>query len=691
MTILSLKYQLLFIFTLCWFSGFSQVNTPDSTKILEEITITTYGFPNRDANRLTNAESFIGENQIRNQVQSSLVGLLNIAPGVRMEERSPGSYRLSLRGSLLRSPFGIRNIKIYIDDFPLTDAGGNTYLNLLDSRSLHSIILLKGPQSSIFGANTGGAILIRTSDYRTNQKEINLEVGSYGLFHQTVKLVQLLKDYSFSINAAYQQSDGYRENSALKRKYFQTSHQWSYSKNGQLKIFAFYSDLSYQTPGGLTEAQLLTNPKAARPATPLLPGAITQQAGIFNETFFAGISNSYHFGAHLHYVTALFGNHTNFKNPFITNFEKRKEGTLGLRSYLNYRNYKNLAQKYDIYFGVEGSRSSSKIRNYGNDKGIPSLVLASDDLLAKQDFAFLKVNIDFNSKLMLELGTSLNFFGYHYESYFPTVITEQKRSFKAELMPKLALSYALYKDFSLRGSIGKGYAPPTLAEVRASDNVINTNLQAEAGWNYEAGLHYNNKNLPFTIDGTIFYFNLKNAIVRRLTATDEEYFINAGGTKQLGTELQTLWDIFMQSDEMFINHIKLTNSFTYNHFKFDNFKNSAQDFTGNNLTGVPRHTVVSGLEFRFRKYLYLFAQHNYTSAIPLNDANAVYARKYHLADMKAGIRDWKIGKSTFNFSIGINNLFNQNYSLGNDLNAANNRYFNPAPMRNYSFDLGVRF
>ena len=42
-----------------------------------------------------------------------------------MEERSPGSYRLSIRGSLLRSPFGVRNVKLYLDDFIFTDAGGN--------------------------------------------------------------------------------------------------------------------------------------------------------------------------------------------------------------------------------------------------------------------------------------------------------------------------------------------------------------------------------------------------------------------------------------------------------------------------------------------------------------------------------------------------------------------------------------
>jgi iron complex outermembrane receptor protein len=48
-----------------------------------------------------------------------------------MEERSPGSYRLNIRGSSLRSPFGVRNVKIYYNNIPFTDPGGNTYLNSL--------------------------------------------------------------------------------------------------------------------------------------------------------------------------------------------------------------------------------------------------------------------------------------------------------------------------------------------------------------------------------------------------------------------------------------------------------------------------------------------------------------------------------------------------------------------------------
>ena len=61
--------------------------------------------------------------------KTSLVSGFNTVAGVRMEERSPASYRINIRGSSLRSPFGVRNVKVYWNDIPVTDPGGNTYFN----------------------------------------------------------------------------------------------------------------------------------------------------------------------------------------------------------------------------------------------------------------------------------------------------------------------------------------------------------------------------------------------------------------------------------------------------------------------------------------------------------------------------------------------------------------------------------
>ncbi|GGI24366.1 TonB-dependent receptor [Pedobacter mendelii] len=657
----------------------AQISQTDSTKNLNEVVIKGY-YNAVPLLRSVSAVSLVDSNLIRNQQNNSPVSIFNTVPGVRMEERSPGSYRLSLRGSLLRSPFGIRNIKIYIDDFPLTDAGGNTYLNLLDVASLGSIEIYKGPEASIFGANTGGAILINSPDNQ-NKIEASISGGSYGLFHQTANIQRSFKNYSFSVTQGYQKSDGYRQNSATDRKYFQTTQQWNYNPSGFLKAFIFYSDLAYKTPGGLTSVQLAQDPKLARPATPTIPGAITQQAAIYNKTIFAGLSNTYQIDKNFRHVIALFTSYTDFKNPFITNYEKRNESTLGLRTFLEF-SQSNENFKWNVQGGLESSGTRTQVKNFNNNAGNPSAMLAYDDLKANQDFAFLRLNFDISSKLLVEMASSINFFNYQYESFFPVVIAAQERKFTAQLMPKIALSYLLNPEISVRASVSKGYSPPTLAEIRSSDNNINNSLQAEKGWNYEFGLRYKTKNNRFYANGNIFQYELKDAIVRRLNANDTEYFINAGGTRQKGIETEAaLW--LIQNQNGFLNGLQLRSSYTYSHYRFENFISGSVNYSGNKLTGVPENVLVSSIEFLFKKEFYLFWQHNYTSTIPLNDANTVYAKRYNLIEAKAGLRNLKIGKAKLEIFSGINNLLNENYSLGNDLNAANNRYFNPAAGRNY--------
>ena len=682
-----LKLKLTLLYTLSAFTALAQTVKPDSTKKLEDVTVKGY-YNRQPLLRSVSAVSLIDSSLIRNQQSSSFVSTLNATPGVRMEERSPGSYRLSLRGSLLRSPFGIRNIKIYVDDFPLTDAGGNTYLNALDVAAIGTMEIYKGPEASIFGANTGGALLINPPALGNNEINVSAITGSYGLFHQTAAIKHQFKNYSFSFSEGYQKSDGYRQNSAMDRKYFQTFQQWNYSNTGSLKAFAFYSDLGYNTPGGLTASQLEQDPKLARPATPTIPGAISQQAAIYNKTIFGGLSNSYQINPNLKHVIALFTTYTDFKNPFITNYEKRYESTLGLRTFLDYTRAKE-DFKFNAQIGLESSATKSQIKNFNNNGGEATAMQASDRLKASQDFAYLRLNFDISNKFLIELASSLNFYRYDYESYFPVVIASKQRKFDTQFMPKAAISYLITSDFSARASVSKGYSPPTIAEVRSSDNNINNNLQAELGWNYELGLRYKTKNNRFYANANVFGYHLKDAIVRRLNQNDAEYFINAGGTKQQGIELETtLW--IVRNDASFLTGLQWRSNYTFSHFRFEDFVSGATAFSGNKLTGVPESILVNSLEFNFPKAFYLFVQHNYTSSIPLNDANTVFAKRYHLVESKLGIRNLRINKTHLDLFAGVNNVLNVNYSLGNDLNAANGRYFNPAAGINFYTGLSVK-
>src|SRR5690606_6867237 len=80
----------------------------------------------------------------------SPVSAFNQKAGVRIEERAPASYRVSIRGSSLRSPFGVRNVKVYWNEVPFTAPDGTTALNLLDLANIKTSQVIKGPSGSIY-------------------------------------------------------------------------------------------------------------------------------------------------------------------------------------------------------------------------------------------------------------------------------------------------------------------------------------------------------------------------------------------------------------------------------------------------------------------------------------------------------------------------------------------------------------
>ena len=684
MRIILLTFTLLFYF----FVGFSQ-NKKDSILILNEVTVKAY-LSSQNLISLPSSAAVINKIQIQQNSIQSLSPVLNSISGVKMEERSPGSYRISIRGSLLRSPFGVRNIKVYYDDFPLTDAGGNTYFNLIDQTAISNIEILKGPDGSLFGANSGGVILLSTQA-NADETSLNLSTGSYGLFRENITVNHKNKNFEYNIHQAVQYADGYRENSQLKRYFFQTAEKWNYQPKAMLQFSGFYSDLGYETPGGLTASQVVANSRAARPATLTLPGAIQQKAAIYNQTLFGGLRHEYQFTNQWKHVLSISGTTTDFKNPFITNYEKRQEESFAIRTYFEFKNEYLSKLKYQWNTGWEFQETNTAIRNYGNNNGVATSILSADRIKNQMQFLFTRFAFQSGIRFKAEISTSLNFSKYTFqplpESINNPVIGTQ--NLKPAWMPRLSLSYILGKQLVMRGIISKGFSTPTTAEIRASDAQINTNLRPESGWNYEIGLRFWSPSESVYLDFSTYYYQLNNAIVRRVNANDQDYFVNAGGTNQKGIELQLASKILKNRNGLIIN-MDFNSALSLNDYKFRNYILGTADFSGNLLTGVPKINLNSNLYFDFEKGFNLFIQHQYNGKTSLNDAASVFADSYHLVMMKLG---WKkrLKTTLLNINIGVDNRFNENYSLGNDLNAFGGRYFNPAANKNYFISMGLRF
>jgi len=664
----------------------------DTTKHLSQVTVTGY-LIDQPVLGVPASVSVLSPAQLQLQPGSSLVPALNTVPGVRMEERSPGSYRLSIRGSLLRSPFGVRDVKIYYDEMPLTDAGGNTYLNAIDVSNVQGIEILKGPDGSLFGANSGGVVLIKPvnryndSTYTT----AGLATGSYGLFHENAAFQSRSGNNQLNIGEAYQTAAGYRQNSNMYRTFFQVDDKLAVSQKDQLKVLGFYSVLDYETPGGLTLAQFQADPHLARLPTKTLPGSITQRAGIDQKMLYGGVVNEWHVSDRIRNVSTLFGSYVDFANPFITTYNQRYEGTYGLRSYFELSGKPDTAINWKVNLGIEWQQTNSDINSYGNRSGVRDTAQTLDRINTNQHFIFARYLADIYKRWHLEAALSLNFYDYKFRNVYPNnELDFTNRSFTPQLMPRVALSYQITNDFIWRASVSRGYSTPQTGEIRPTDQTINSSLQAEDGINYETGFRLRNADESMFLDASVFYYDLHNAIVTQQNNDGSQYYVNAGDTHQPGFELSfTDWLIHRNYSD-FIRGLQFNLSVTLDKFTFANYQENGVNNSGKNLTGVPEQVIVGSLQARLPAGLYVFAQYNYTSKLPLNDANSAYAGAYHLVQAKAGW-EHKFNGARLGIYAGVDNLLNQKYSLGDDLNAIGNRYYNAAAPRNYYLGMNLSF
>lgn len=609
-------------------------------------------------------------------------------PGVRTEERSPGSYRIAVRGSTIRSPFGIRNIKVYLNEFPLTDAGGNTYLNLIDFNLVNRAEILKGPDGSLFGANSGGVLKIVTDPDPGDSIsfKVRLSGGSFETYNESLQTTFKLSNHLLSIGQSIHSTKGYRDHSAFGRVNLILSDRWSYNVRSSLKSFFTYSRLKYQTPGGLTFEQWEQDPKSARPPTSMLPGAEEQDANVSNSSFYGGILHESRINQ-LYHSILVFGSFTDFTNKFITNIETHSENNIGFRTLLESgHSINNFAIRFII--GSEFQKSINKIKNFGNKSGTIDTIQSRDDLKAIQTIIFGRTSLIYKNRLITEISTGINFNKYEILNFNTSTPEIKNHNFEPHLLPKLEISYLIKRNVSVRISTGRGYSLPSFAEIRPSGNILNTSLMPEQGYNYETGIRMSSKNYRIWIDLSFYQYRLKNAIVRSTNEDGVESFSNTGSIKQLGLESLVDFKLIQYTSSKIIQSASIIISSTNCNYNFQDYIKDSINLDGNRVTGVPNFTLSIEFLAKFKNKLSFVSRYNYQSSVPLNDANSDYSDVASLLFLKAGL-DLNIKDHFLACYLAIDNLLNTKYSLGYDFNAFAGRYFNSAPLR--TLQIGFTF
>lgn len=678
-----MRLILVFCLCICLSDLLGQGLTSDTIN-LNQVTVKAFE-SNRKTLEVAAAVSNISNSKIENYNNLGFLPLINSVAGLRMEERSPGSYRIHIRGSNVRSPFGVRNIKIYWNNIPLTDATGLSYFNLLDINSINSIEILKGPSSSIYGAGIGGVILLDSKANAQRNKEfsslkLDLLLGSYKTINRGLGYYYANSKVNLVVNHSHVETQGYREHSKMARDVLNIRSSHFLNSKHSIHLNLFYSDINYQTPGGLTALQVSTNRRASRPKTNFTRSAIEQNAGIYQKMNTLGITDEWKIAKKISISNSIFGGHSFLKNPFISNFEIRDEKNIGIRTLMKIYPSKTVS----IISGFEYLLNNSTFDNNTNNFGEIGVPISFEKIKSDQSSIFLQVEKRFQNDLFLTLGSSLNKQQFNYNRIDILNYTPIKNTSGKPISPRISALKKIGKKNAIYLSYSEGFSAPTVQEFASSINAPKF-LEAEIANNIEFGIKSENFLGKLQTELSIYQMKMLNTIVRRTNEFNIEYFTNVGNTNQKGLE-------FSANYPLKVNKllIELNSALTLTNYYYVNYQQLNVNYNNNKIPSVSPINQFYSLSLNHQNGLFLFSTLNNVGKSPLDDANLFYNESYKLLNVRCGYRleRKKISSKIF---FGVENLLNQKYSLGNDTNAFGNRFFNPSAPRNFNSGIQIQY
>ncbi len=624
---------------------------------------------------------------------------LNRTPGLFMQSGALNTNRLTIRGIGSRNLFGTSKIRAYFKDIPLTNGSGETNIEDFELNSISQITVTKGATSSAFGAGLGGTIQLNPTNPYINQSNANAEFtfGSFGLSKSTVNLNHGTTKHSFRAVYSNTNSDGFRDNNDYDRQTFTLTSNHFINENNELTFLGSYVDLKAFIPSSINEETFLNNPSAAAFTWQQAQGFEDSKRGIF------GITWDHSYSSKIKQITSVFSSFRNGyeprpfnildENTFAYGFRSRLLGnttfldkplsyTIGGEYFKDNYESKTFENLYQDFPEGTGSVQGEELSNFEEDRKYFNL--------------FFELNYELSDKATLVTGLNYNQTSYNLEDRFPSSENNPDQSgafnFDGIFSPKLGLSYEATENISLYSSISQGFSPISLQETLLPNGQINTNLEPETGWNYELGTRGTLFNNTLQFNLAIYRLDVRNLLVTRRTAEDQFIGVNAGQTLHDGIELALNGNILKTEDFSLNGFLNLS----INNYTFEDFIDDENDFSGNDLTGVPSEVVNAGIDFNTKIGFYGNINLQYVGEQPITDSNSLFSEAYSLTNIKVGFQKNISERLSVNLFYGLDNIFDEVYAsqiLINAIGFGGNapRFFYPGNPVNYYAGINLNY
>lgn len=620
--------------------------------------------------------------QLQNGFSPDVEDALNSLPGVQMSTRGGGgSRKLQIRGSGLRSPFGVRNVDMVMDGFVLTNASGNSPLELWNPQWMQRLEVLKGPGGAFYGSGYGGVLIgFSLPTFHIEGKEqitcqgysrmstLGREMFSFGndLSMESGFSVSHQKSRSRTTwRGWWAEHPGFREQEANHKHQLEAHHEWTSSRqNKQHHLWTGAMFAYWELPGSINQDAAKEEPTAA-PGVPFdahvdrdrMWLAYSQQktreqasSGIWLYTQYADKLNP--FG------TSPFYNGIKTESEYFMSLRgwESKSKAIGETAVLTW-DYSGIIRMERLDLIETDAHPSASDQRYDIHSDVVNAWAGSSGQLKFRDWRFIaQVAIEGIQRSSDGLTRGLNATTEPYEEAYGNL----------QFHPFVSISKSIFPSTRAFIEFATASSQPTSFELINPLTYTSSNLNPEYAKNLEVGIkgsHEFPNSMQLTWSMQAYNQRVRDAIASIPGPNDGIYLGNINGLSMTGLECWTEGLYRMNPGVQFTwkSWLNLT-------------RNRLMPQT-DRVPGTPLHSAGMIGTLTHASWEWGF-QYYWNDRMPLHDSKNDWTSAWHRADFSVAHRS---NKQTWQFF--VRNAFDTEYSSWLQTNAFGGKYFNPAPGR----------
>ncbi|MGI8546360.1 MAG: TonB-dependent receptor family protein [Gemmatimonadaceae bacterium] len=581
--------------------------------------------------------------------------------------------RISIRGVGARSQFGVRGVRVIVDDIPATLADGQTELNNVDLGSLGGAEVIRGPASSLYGNGSGGVVMLqsRPAPLTPFVPSLRLMRGADALSRVQFGAGGTQGRATYTVNGDRLDYGGYRRYSDARNAHLNVIGTYDWDRVA-LKVVANAVQYNAKNPGSLSDSLLRIDRRQA------FANNVVQRTGKNGKQGQLGVSTRIRTGAGELRLSG-YELQRSLENPIPPRVIALHRSAGGVRAAYALTRAVSTGSVTAIVGGDADLQRDDR-QNWINTRGARGALVLNQFEHVTSASPFVQVTALAGRATFLA-GVRHDHLRFGVDDHLVTSTNpdDSGERLLSATSPSFGASYAVLPVLTLYANVATGFQTPTTTELAnrpSGAGGFNPALEPEHVHSREGGVKGRAASVTYSaalyqmrIDGELIPFELASAPGR-------QFYRNAGAARHRGVDA----DLSVALTPWLVGRA----GYGYTDARFISYALGGTSYAGNQVPGVAPHAGTVSLQLGDPASRFVAVEERAESATPVNDANTARSAGYAVTNIR--------GEVTLGDVLlfgGLGNIFGKLYNTSVVINAAAARYYEPAAGRNLYLGFGL--